>query len=334
MIKYSFANCNGQPIHINDVTEDSRAQNEYTCLCCGERMIAHLKGNKQRHFKHYNNVEHDLETYLHKTAKEIIKSAYVDALKNGSPVFLEYYVHRICNSCENIFEGTCDYGDAKRDYDLTKAYKHISLEKPHGGFVPDVMLTSDKHPPIFIEVCVTHKCEPEKIASGYRIIEITIENEYDLHRLKNLHFKAYGKGLQRYNFETNTIVSDFCKEYDTGCESVFCVLQVTDKWKYFLGKVVGKQLLETLQWSNNAELLFRRSNRTDDRNAYIEFSSMVTELRDVKGMTLRNCINCRYHSGMAHTEYEGRIYCKLYRSSKNNKHALKCQDFDPYDPFE
>jgi hypothetical protein len=65
---------------------------------------------------------------------------------------------------------------------LRKLYDTCSIEKGEDKYIADLLLTNsqdDSIKPMFLEVFVTHKCTAEKIASGYPIIEIKINQKED-----------------------------------------------------------------------------------------------------------------------------------------------------------
>ena len=65
---------------------------------------------------------------------------------------------------------------------LRKLYDTCSIEKGADKYIADLLLTNSQDEsvqPMFLEVFVTHKCTAEKIASGYPIIEIKINQKED-----------------------------------------------------------------------------------------------------------------------------------------------------------
>jgi len=69
-----------------------------------------------------------------------------------------------------------------RTINLRKLYDTCSIEKGADKYIADLLLTNSQDKtikPMFLEVFVTHKCTDEKIASGYPIIEIKINQKED-----------------------------------------------------------------------------------------------------------------------------------------------------------
>lgn len=73
-------------------------------------------------------------------------------------------------------------------------------------FVADILLKrkdngeSKNNEPMFIEVAVTHPCKEEKIASGIRIIELSITQEEDIQSIVNSSF-SLAPNIQLYNIK-------------------------------------------------------------------------------------------------------------------------------------
>jgi competence protein CoiA len=92
------------------------------CIDCGEKLIARNNGKKRRHhFAHKHECSGNIETYLHKVAKEIIKKNKKIKLPNG-----EIY-----------------------------NYITIEFEKSYKDIRPDVIIRNDNSL-LFVEIAVTH----------------------------------------------------------------------------------------------------------------------------------------------------------------------------------
>ena len=74
---------------------------------------------------------------------------------------------------------------------MKKWFSHAELEKSYtkngDRFVADLFCHNRKPDgqPLFIEICVTHSCEPKKIESGIKIIEFEIKSEADIDAIIN-----------------------------------------------------------------------------------------------------------------------------------------------------
>ena len=176
----------GNIININDVTEKDRAKH-FFCIGCDNEMRPVIKGKKQHHFRHKAIVICNHETYLHRLGKGFIKWMF----NNHDSFPISYYVNYFCDKTTNCkfadFINSCNRREPY-SVDLKKYYDTCEEEVSYRGFRADLMLSSSEHPdhrPIFIEISVSHDCEPEKINSGIRIIEIKLQSEYDVFRSLN-----------------------------------------------------------------------------------------------------------------------------------------------------
>lgn len=117
------------------------------CVCpgCGVKLVAHKGQSTEHHFKHYNAGEcaNALESALHKLAKQVLDKDRRLKLPAVS----------------------AEQGD--RDFELHKAAIHefdgALLEHRLGNVVPDVLVVKDGHE-LLVEMFVTNRCGPEKIA--------------------------------------------------------------------------------------------------------------------------------------------------------------------------
>ncbi|MBQ0115200.1 MAG: hypothetical protein KBT10_04955 [Bacteroidales bacterium] len=192
--QFRYALCNGQVKEINNVTKECRKSEKYTCLGCGNEMVAVLGQVREHHFRHKNSENCSNETYLHNLAKKMIKEIFDTQ---------EYFViqHNANNVCEQL--DSCPFKRCKknvqRKIDLKKYFDTCEIEKTCGGFRPDVLLTHSEHSDrkLFIEVNVNHPCTYEKINSGIRIIEIDVDSE-----LTTIHpFDEQNRHMHFFNFK-------------------------------------------------------------------------------------------------------------------------------------
>jgi ssDNA-binding Zn-finger/Zn-ribbon topoisomerase 1 len=175
MLKLPFAKCNGDLIHVSEVASGRQPD----CLCpeCGQSLIA-KKGNiRTPHFAHDKGAICNLESALHKIAKELIFLGVRKALGVGTSI----RIHRHCEICGDEHEG-----------DLLKKVRDVKLEYVIGIARPDVLLLSDNNQPIAaIEIIVTHPPE-QRVREFYQannivLVEIKIVSEAQLLSLRDLH---------------------------------------------------------------------------------------------------------------------------------------------------
>lgn len=182
MVQYLYANdADGRMVDIRDVTHANRAI--YYCPMCGTEMSAVLGDKRERHFRHKGD-SCSYESYLHKITKLRIKQLFDES---AEPFEISYYVTKYCPNEECLLRrDDCGYSRYERVLErinLKDYYNACEIEGVYKGFRADVMLINTDRPdrqPLFIEVAVSHKCTPEKINSGIRIIEISITNERDI----------------------------------------------------------------------------------------------------------------------------------------------------------
>lgn len=182
-IKYQYAyDENGKLVSINDLTKETSKLHTFRCVGCGNPLLPRAIGSTARrsHFYHKEIVECSGETYVHKLAKKLMKEKF-----DSSEEFLVAYpVTKDCSNKDcrlrNVY---CHKEHEKTTIDLKKYYDTCTEEAGVGGFIADLLLTNSKKPdidPVLLEVCVTHACEDEKVASGLKIIELKVKKEQDV----------------------------------------------------------------------------------------------------------------------------------------------------------
>lgn len=147
------------------------------------------KNGVTKYFRHrpgYIGDRNEPDRYLHNYAELRIKQRFDDSLTSGEfPV--QYYEVEKCpesSFCKLKGDLKCK-GEPKpvlKTMNLRKLYDTCSIEKGKDKYIADLLLTNSKDDsimPMFLEVFVTHKCTEEKIASGYPIIEIKINQKED-----------------------------------------------------------------------------------------------------------------------------------------------------------
>lgn len=331
MIKYSYALVDGLPVHIDNVTEESRNLNKYACICCGEPMAAHIKGKRKRHFQHFRNTEHDYETYLHLTAKKIIKQAYELAVKNSQPVYVEYTENRLCTAHKLTTSIPCEMGKAINKFDVTQTHKEIYEEMTVGNFIPDLHLKSTRFEEIFIEIFVTHKCEIEKRNSKYKIIEIKVENENDLQKLYQLQFLTTSGNITFYNFSTKTVSKPFCEEDGNGCEmySYYYVI-LTGASRYIMGYDTLGNIMCEIRFYESTKYVLRKEEEEDYNYTQSDILfHVLNELRNNYRLELKSCYECVHFYKKGNLSYPGEyLRCNKLMEDIAISKAISCQYYE------
>lgn len=321
-IKYAFANCNGNPVHIDDITEDIRSKNTFTCICCNDRMVAHIKGKKKHHFQHFENVEHDNETYLHMAAKAIFKDTYINALQNKTPIHIDYSENITCNAHFDITNFVCDMGKDHLQHDITKQFTFLEEEVYVGKLKPDIVLKTANNQHIFIEFHVKHKCSEDKLKSGNRIIELTIKNETDLAELRKQSALKKGKQVRYYNFKTKDKLIDTCS--NNGCRTLVDYVLVYKDNSYKIGSDPVEYLLQDIFEDKVLDYAMVRDRHF--ANEYYKYRDLLEALQ-TKRIFVRNCVNCLYHKPNDDLHSNKFVYCDMKKKGVAPDEAHLCYRF-------
>ena len=176
---YPYArNSSGSITHI----EDSESGQCYTCIECETEMIPRRGEEKIWHFAHKTLSECNGESWLHKAGKEVFIARFIWCLINKKPfnIGFDYPYKTVCEK-----NTLCQKSREHRHYEnLTKYYTHIETEKSNGGFRPDIRLYNpDTGHSMWVEIVVTSRPSKEKMASGHKIIQITLKDKKCLKRM-------------------------------------------------------------------------------------------------------------------------------------------------------
>lgn len=205
--KLTYAlNSEGRLVHVDAVPTGQNC----SCFCpaCHEPLLAKNSGKiRVHHFAHQSDTQcaSAYETMLHRLAKEKVQQAFMD---KRILCTIEYQTY-----CKR--NGDCHYrkefNSEKEDFEdirnnrccvkenieipLWKYYDCCEQEVPYGNIKrrSDLKLFSSTHPkrdPVYIEFCVTHASDTEKLHSGNRIVECLIESEEDIDEIVNKGFKG------------------------------------------------------------------------------------------------------------------------------------------------
>ena len=242
--KYSLLD--GKLIDISNVTPEIRALDRFECPGCGKKMIACQGKIRTHYFRHSSKENCSWETYLHHVSKFIIKDRfdYTDTFE------VKYNGHNICKSIEE-----CKLRKCGKEFiiteDLKQTYDTCVVEGVHEGYRGDIKLTHSQFPDrvMFIEIAVTHKCSPEKINSGIKILEIDVVDEQPCEKniieSPNIHF---------YNFPREVTTEKnlnrfFCIKHDENTYSwdvseISCFNVQSHDDKHFLDITATQQIEE------------------------------------------------------------------------------------------
>ena len=360
-IKYKYAlNGEGEKIKISDVTPEIRKATRFTCISCGNELVACLKEDKkQRHFRHKAQVDCNPETYLHEMGKYTFIKTYKECLVQGKP-FIISLKRRV--SC--VKETNCSvkhrYGcwDYKTEpFDLTQYYDVITEEKTIASFRADVLLESSKgHQPILIEIKVSHACSEAKLDSGRPIIEIELNKEEDLVLIESCHlcdkWEEHGDHFRpRRGKHEDPIVKFYnFRESKKKLLNYFKIHQ----FAVYRNNPSHFSLNETAPCGEKDELIRRHRNENKLLYEILFFNEGLwgadrfvfgVAKAFESGIQIRNCFLCRYHAineNRLTIVDDLPIFCKIYKQLQTNPRchstqATNCNAFIPdkkaYEPY-
>lgn len=189
MPKIDYAiDASGKLVHVDDVPTGQNCGCH--CPCCNGRLEAKNAGKKrEHHFAHASGCECSgaYESMLHLLAKEKVMSAFLE----GGEFWIEYSFSEVCDHLSNCplanLGGNCKAYVDKR-FDLKKLYDRCEQERPYDSIKrrSDLKIYSSVNPslpPIYLEFCVTHASDVEKLHSGEKIIEIKIDSKEDVENI-------------------------------------------------------------------------------------------------------------------------------------------------------
>ena len=177
-------NSEGKLVNI----EQAESGKKCNCICpaCQKSLVAKKGKKRKHHFAHSSgkNCKHAIESMLHHLAKDKFQEAFY---KNEE--FIIQYEHKsYCSKkkeCKYIPFEDCSTKTITRPFNLKDYYDTCEQEKCYDNIScrSDLKIYSTKNPshkPIYLEFCVTHASDSEKLHSGNKIIEILIESEKDI----------------------------------------------------------------------------------------------------------------------------------------------------------
>lgn len=157
------------------------------CICpaCEESLVAKKGKKREHHFAHSSgkNCEDAYETMLHQLAKDKFQEAFY----KNEEFIIQYEYKSYCSKkkeCKYIPFGDCSTKTTPK-FNLKDYYDTCEQEKGYDNSNrrSDLKIYSKKHPdrePVYLEFCVTHASDSEKLHAGNKIIEILIEKEDDI----------------------------------------------------------------------------------------------------------------------------------------------------------
>lgn len=210
----------GNIIDIQSVTDSYIAEygnDSFTCLGCGKAILSKRGKIKRHHFAHVAEQEGtcSFETYLHKMGISKFIDVYKKRIKENKEFLLEVAKGEICykSECPYGRKNTCDNITGYTKISLLPKYSSCEREVRDGGFIPDILLSTEDGQKIYIEITVTHPVQESKIESGIPIVEIKLKSEADVTMFEEGFLSQRNKHVKMYNFHQCT------KPINDSCES-------------------------------------------------------------------------------------------------------------------
>ena len=179
----------GRDINIKDVKPEMREQSNFYCWGCGKRMMAVLKGEMQPHFRHYEECECQGETYIHNRAKY----AFKDTFDKSDNYIIELKGQARCSYFDRCALASVEGcgKEATFKHNLKRYFDTAEVEKQDGAFRPDILLSSSSESSrkMYIEIFHTNESSDKKLASGNKIVEITVNNEKEIKTIRSAQLK-------------------------------------------------------------------------------------------------------------------------------------------------
>lgn len=321
-VKYRYAlNNNNELIEIHDANQ---AGGEYYCPECGDQMICKCGTKKAWHFAHVK-AKCNYDNYLHTIAEQRILEWFNKT--NVIPLVLQTNV--ICekyNECNFFREGICQRVINTEAFNLKQYYSFCEKEKHYEKngrkYIADILCNpvNGMNEPLFIEICVSHPCEQEKLNSGIRIIEFVIKSEDDIDIVINQEIRKSNR-VRLYNFQPKETYSPANK-----FESLLQKFILFSSKKGWVQTIHCSQLLNR---RGEIEIAIPHIDCVPDFIGEGGLFSIAFAVASQHNRALKHCCLCKYH---VYDMMDGFGVCKLYKKYGTNRDssdndAQKCQYF-------
>ena len=240
---------------------------------------------------------------------------------------------KVCSKFRAMLGHRCTIAEVEKAHDLTQYYNGIREEKRDGIFIPDLLLFNqqDESKKIYIEVAVTHFLSDEKRESDNRIIEIPIESETDVEKIKTRRLTPTEASFVNFGRTVSPVT-------DADCEcarKVFYCFLIYKSGKSFLDQgTLGEIQYKLRKYADS--IAYARFVSTPLENVLIEpgqvFSLLLQEAHE-KGFPVRSCLLCRY-AGQNWDGFLGgigatanSIFCKAKKQQCGTNAAANCEMF-------
>ncbi|WP_139015777.1 competence protein CoiA family protein [Ensifer aridi] len=321
-MKYRYAQtANGETVDILDLSRGRpRRHEQFICFSCERGLVPVLGLRREKHFRHRFEGEAPCspETYLHALAKKQIIDGFLGAVRSGKPYNLTFPIERHCLRWKDELGYICERPTGRRDIDLTRHFDSVQEEAAVRGFVADVLLTSSKsNKELLIEVAVTHRCEPSKISSGLRIVEVSVNNEDQIDAL------VTGIDVRSNNVATHNLIP--LKPLRADCLSS-CGTELTAFFVYKSGKsrILTQIPARIAEERRRSSTIYSRVIHDIPELPIAYRSEALQALSD--GIPIKCCFLCRY---AGFDTWEKPVFCKIRRTEVGVNEAADCSAYRP-----
>ncbi len=323
MIKYQHAlDQAGLLINIDKLSGlANKHKSYYKCISCGNELIPKLGKIKQHHFAHKTTLVCSKETYLHKLGKRVFYDEYALCLKSQLPFIIGLRQEKRCVRWKNELNITC-FKNEPIEYDLTKIYDTIELEKHDGEYIPDVLLlSSDGRYKLYIEIAVSHFSSEKKLQSRVKLIEFSVQTEEDLIPIKR----------HKIIENENNAFHHFKREK----EEVLCVNGCTKSFDFFVVESDGRSILYQkklegifLYLQDKEPLHYEISKNKGNHGNKYKYLIAKSYSKNIK---VQNCFLCKYFADNNWLEnIDGKknpVFCKILKEPCNSQKAIGCKHY-------
>ena len=321
-VKYRYAlNKNNELIEIHDA---HRAGGEYYCPQCGDQMVCRCGTKNAWHFAHVK-AKCNYDNYLHTIAEQRI----LEWFNNTNDISLVLQANEICerhNACVFYRKEICQKVINTKAFNLKQYYSSCEKEKHYEKngqkYIADLLCypVNEKNEPLFIEICVSHPCEKEKLDSGIRIIEFVIKSEEDIDKVMNQKIQKSNR-VRLYNFQPKEKYSS-ANEF----ESLLQKFIIFSSKKGYVQTIHCSQLLNR---RGEIEIAIPHIDCVPDFIGDGGLFSIGFAVASQHDRTLKHCCLCKYH---VYDMLDGFGVCKLYKKYGTNRDssdndAQRCQYF-------
>jgi hypothetical protein len=328
-IRYRFAlDCRNRVIEVSSLVPEARRDGgPFTCVGCSTELIPRLGQKKAKHFAHKQTIECSRETYLHSLAKLTFCQEFEKCVAAGIPLILERRIPVTCNACEEGLGIACNESE-EESIDLTAQFQKAIPEAPWGGYVADVLLSSSVYDQVvFVEFNVSHPCSSEKIGSEHRILEIRVEDEDDIERIRTHRIDCEEK-CSLFNFRTKAVSRPL--HGDECSKAQFIVFIVFKSGKCLLkpcGIKQAKQMMSTeaRQRFRYTSLIHKAVPELYELYEPHRLFQAQVERAYFARIPLRNCNVCKYRGYST----KGAVFCMIRRENLGSNSAASCVNFSP-----